>query len=93
MTLTAAGGDDDGKKKRRKKKVTSSSSGGGGGRDAGVRSAGGSRGGGLRIIDDEADMEALDKRRVNKAWQEEETAGAELSCVPSHARLTCWYIT
>ena len=98
LTSFAAGGDGDGKKKKRRKKVASSGSVGGGERDAGLRSAGGggsSGRGGLRIIDDEADMAALDKRRVNKAWEDEETAGVAdggaLVCMFT-LRLVCWCI-
>lgn len=48
---------------------------------------GGSGRGGLRIIDDEADMAALDKRRVNKAWEGEETAG-----VADGRALACFHL-
>lgn len=71
---TPTGGGDDGKKKRRKKSNGSSKD----GRDS-SRSTGGGGGGGLRIIDDEADMMTLDTKKVNKAWEEEETEG--VACV------------
>jgi len=61
-----AGGNDGEKKKKRRKKTPGS-------KDA--RAGGG--GGGLRIIDDEADLTTLDAKKVNKAWEEEETEGGE----------------
>lgn len=64
------GGDDEGKKKKRRKKAP------GGAKEK--RAPAKSGGGGLRIIDDEADMPTLDKKRVNKAWEEEETEGRML---------------
>lgn len=71
LEKNSAGGDDDGKKKKRRKKTP-------GGAKEGRGPAGSRSGGGLRIIDDEADMPTLDKKRVNKAWEEEETEGAVL---------------
>lgn len=71
-----SGGEDDGKKRRRKKTAA-----------AGVakdgRDAARAGGGGLRIIDDEAGMTSLDRKRVNKAWEEEETEGVVCVCVVS----------
>lgn len=69
------GGGDDGKKKKRRKKTPGS-------KDArgSTRSGGGGGGDGLRIIDDEADMARLNKKKVDKAWEEEETEGVVCVC-------------
>lgn len=66
---TNAGGGDDGRKKKRRKKSPGST------KDARDSSRSGGGGGGLRIIDDEADMMTLDTKKVDKAWEEEETEG------------------
>lgn len=57
------GGDGDGTKKKRRKKGAK----GAAGQDV--------RTGGLRIVDDEADMVMLDRRKVNKAWEDPEAEG------------------
>ncbi|CAM9097344.1 unnamed protein product [Pylaiella littoralis] len=60
------GGGEDGKKKKRRKKTP-------GAKDAKNSARSGGGGDGLRIIDDEAGMTTLDNKKVDKAWEGEET--------------------